>query len=567
MASAPHGLIPAGTVADDTEVDLLVVGTGTGMAAALAAAERGLSVLIVEKSHYVGGSTARSGGALWLPASPVLRAAGTGDTPERARAYLRSVVAGSAPEARSEGFLEYESATVEMLTRLTPLRLTWCRDYADYHPEEPGGSPAGRTCECRPFDASVLGTYRNRLQPGVMKPPAVPMPVTSADYRWMNLMARLPRKALPLIAKRLAQGVGGAILGRRYLAGGQALAAGLFAGVLRMGIPIWTGTPLLHLVTEGARVTGAVVTNEGREITVTARRGVVLAAGGFDHNMEMRHKFQSAALGENMSLGAVTNTGDALRIGQDCGAAIDSMSQAWWFPAVSPLPGGDAKVMLAERSLPGSFIVDHTGRRFINEATDYMSFGQRVLEREGSGDPVESMWIIFDQQYRNSYVFAGQLYPRMPIPSTWFEAGIAHRADSLAALASMIEVPKDEFLSTVRRFNESATAGDDIDFQRGRSVYDRYYGDPTVTPNPNLRPLRAGPFYAVRMVLSDLGTCGGLRADERARVLREDGSVMEGLYAIGNTAANAFGATYPGAGATIAQGLVYGYIAAQDAAM
>ncbi|TDZ82179.1 3-oxosteroid 1-dehydrogenase [Mycobacteroides salmoniphilum] len=566
MAAAPHGLIPAGTVADDTEVDLLVVGTGTGMAAALTAAELGMSVLIVEKSHYVGGSTARSGGALWLPASPVLRAAGTGDTPERARAYLRSVVAGSAPEARSDGFLEYESATVEMLTRLTPMRFTWCRDYADYHPESPGGSPAGRTCECRPFDASVLGRYRNRLQPGVMKPPAVPMPVTSADYRWMNLMARLPRKALPLIVKRVAQGVGGALLGRRYLAGGQALAAGLFAGVLRMGIPIWTGTPLVRLVTEGSRVSGAVVTHDGREITVTARRGVVLAAGGFDHNMEMRHKFQSAALGENMSLGADTNTGDALIIGQDCGAAIDSMSQAWWFPAVSPLPGGDAKVMLAERSLPGSLIVDQTGRRFINEATDYMSFGQRVLERERSGDRVESMWIIFDQQYRNSYVFAGQLYPRMPIPAAWFEAGIAHRADSLAALAPMAGIPQDEFLATVRRFNESSATGDDIDFHRGRSVYDRYYGDPTVTPNPNLRPLHAGPFYAVRMVLSDLGTCGGLRADERARVLREDDSVMEGLYAIGNTAANAFGATYPGAGATIAQGLVYGYIAAQDAA-
>lgn len=567
MAAAPQGLIPAGTVADDTEVDLLVVGSGTGMAAALAAAELGLSVLIVEKSHYVGGSTARSGGALWLPASPVLRAAGTGDTPERARAYLRSVVAGGAPEARSDGFLEYESATVEMLTRLTPMRFTWCRDYADYHPEEPGGSPAGRTCECRPFDASVLGTYRNRLQPGVMKPPAVPMPVTSADYRWMNLMARLPRKALPLIVKRVVQGVGGVVLGRRYLAGGQALAAGLFAGVLRMGIPIWTGTPLVRLLTEGARVSGAVVTHEGREIAVTARRGVVLAAGGFDHNMEMRHKFQSAALGENMSLGADTNTGDALRIGQDCGAAIDSMSQAWWFPAVSPLPGGDAKVMLAERSLPGSLIVDQTGRRFINEATDYMSFGQRVLERERSGDPVESMWIIFDQQYRNSYVFAGQLYPRMPIPAAWFEAGIAHRADSLAALAPMAGIPQDEFLATVRRFNESSAAGDDIDFHRGRSAYDRYYGDPTVTPNPNLRPLHAGPFYAVRMVLSDLGTCGGLRADEHARVLHEDGSVMEGLYAIGNTAANAFGATYPGAGATIAQGLVYGYIAAQHAAV
>ncbi|MUM18104.1 3-ketosteroid-delta-1-dehydrogenase [Mycobacterium sp. CBMA271] len=566
MATAPQGLIPAGTVADDTEVDLLVIGAGTGMAAALAASELGLSVLIVEKSHYVGGSTARSGGALWLPASPVLRAAGTGDTLERARTYLRSVVAGSAPDARSDGFLEYESATVDMLTRVTPMRFTWCRDYADYHPEEPGGSPSGRTCECRPFDASVLGAYRKRLQPGVMEPPAVPMPVTSADYRWMNLMARLPRKALPLIVKRVAQGLGGAVLGRRYLAGGQALAAGLFAGVLRAGVPIWTDTSLVRLTTEGRRVTGAVVAHEGREITVAANRGVVLAAGGFDHNMEMRHKFQSAALGKNMSLGADTNTGDALRIGQDCGAAIDSMSQAWWFPAVAPLPDGDPKVMLAERSLPGSFIVDQTGKRFINEATDYMSFGQRVLERERVGDPVESMWIIFDQQYRNSYVFGGQLYPRMRIPAEWYDAGIAYRADNLAALAPMIGVPQGEFLSTVRRFNESAVAGDDIDFQRGRSVYDRYYGDPTVTPNPNLRPLRDGPFYAVRMVLSDLGTCGGLRADERARVLREDGSVMAGLYAIGNTAANAFGATYPGAGATIAQGLVYGFIAAHDAA-
>ncbi|MGH3724647.1 MAG: 3-ketosteroid-delta-1-dehydrogenase [Mycobacterium sp.] len=565
MATAPEGLIPAGTVADDTEVDLLVIGAGTGMAAALAASELGLSVLIVEKSHYVGGSTARSGGALWLPASPVLRAAGTGDTLERARTYLRSVVAGSASDARSDGFLEHQSETVDMLMRMTPMRFTWCRDYADYHPEEPGGSPTGRTCECRPFDSSVLGAYRNRLQPGVMKPPSVPMPVTSADYRWMNLMARLPRKALPLIVKRVTQGVGGALLGRRYLAGGQALAAGLFAGVLRAGIPVWTDTSLVRLTTEGRRTTGAVVTHEGREITVSAGRGVVLAAGGFDHNMEMRHKFQSAMLGENMSLGADTNTGDALRIGQDSGAAIDSMSQAWWFPAVAPLPGGAPKVMLAERSLPGSFIVDQTGRRFINEATDYMSFGQRVLERERAGDPVESMWIIFDQQYRNSYVFAGQLYPRRPIPTQWYDAGIAHRADSLAALAPMAGLPQGEFLSTVRRFNESAAAGDDIDFQRGRSVYDRYYGDPTVTPNPNLRPLCSGPFYAVRMVLSDLGTCGGLRADERARVLREDGSVMEGLYAIGNTAANAFGATYPGAGATIAQGLVYGYIAAHDA--
>jgi 3-oxosteroid 1-dehydrogenase len=557
--------IPAGIPVHDALVDLLVVGSGTGMAAALAAHECGLTVLIVEKSSYVGGSTARSGGALWLPASPILEQKRAGDTFERAATYLRSVVAGSAPTDRSTGYLRNVTATVDMLRRSTPIRLAWAKDYSDYHPEEPGGTAGGRTCECRPLNAAILGDYRTRLRAGVMEV-KIPMPTTTADYRWMNLMARVPRKGIPTIAKRLAQGVGGLLIGRRYVAGGQALAAGLFAGVVRAGIPIWTDTALKRLTTDGGRVSGAVVGHDGREVTVTARRGVVLAAGGFDHSMAMRWKFQSESLGEHLSLGAETNTGDAIHAAQDLGAAIDLMDQAWWFPAVAALPGAAPSVLLAERSLPGSLIVDQNGTRFTNEAIDYMSFGQRVLKRERSGNPVESMWIIFDQQYRNSYVFAGQLFPRMPIPQSWYEAGIAHRSDDLAELAGKMSVPEARFVTTVTRFNEMSRAGHDADFDRGSSAYDRYYGDPTITPNPNLRALDQGPFYAVKMVLSDLGTCGGLRADDRARVLREDGSVIGGLYAIGNTAANAFGNTYPGAGATIAQGLVYGYIAARHAA-
>ena len=549
----------------DTVVDLLVVGSGTGMAAALAAHECGLSVLLVEKSSYVGGSTARSGGALWLPASPILEEKRAGDTVERAETYLRSVVAGSAPADRSAGYLRNLTATVDMLRRTTPIRLAWAKDYSDYHPEEPGGAAAGRTCECRPLNSAILGQYRTRLRPGVMEA-KIPMPTTTADYRWMNLVARVPRKGIPTIAKRLAQGLGGLLLGRRYVAGGQALAAGLFAGVVRAGIPIWTDTELQRLIPDTGRITGAVVGHDGREVTITARRGVVLAAGGFDHSMPMRWKFQSESLGEHMSLGAASNTGDAIHAAQDLGAATDLMDQAWWFPAVSPLPGAAPAVMLAERSLPGSLIVDQNGARFTNEATDYMSFGQCLLEREHSGNPVESMWIVFDQKYRNSYVFAGELFPRMPIPQSWYEAGIAHRSDDLIELAGKIGVPGPRFTATMTRFNEMSRAGYDADFHRGISVYDRYYGDPTISPNPNLRALDERPFYAVKMVLSDLGTCGGLRADDRARVLREDGSVIEGLYAIGNTAANAFGTTYPGAGATIAQGLVYGYIAARDAA-
>lgn len=442
----------------DTAVDLLVVGSGTGMAAALAAHESGLSALIVEKSSYVGGSTARSGGALWLPASPVLAEAGAGDSAESAGAYLDSVVAGSAPAQRSAGFLAHVSATVDMLRRMTPLRLFWARDYSDYHPEAPGGSAAGRTCECRPFDTSLLGAYRTRLEPGLMEV-SVPMPTTGADYRWMNLVARMPRKGIPTYGKRLAQGVAGRVVGRRYAAGGQGLAAGLFTGVLRAGIPVWTDTALVRLVRDGERVTGAVVDHGGREVTITARRGVVLATGGFDHSMDMRWKFQSESLGADLSLGAAANTGDGIRAGQELGAGIDLMDQAWWFPAIAPLPGKAPAVMLAERSLPGCLIVDQHGRRFANEATDYMSFGQRVLELERSGSPVEAMWIIFDQQYRNSYVFGAELFPRMRVPQAWYDAGIAARADNLTDLGARIGVPVSAFFETMTRFNHNAAAG------------------------------------------------------------------------------------------------------------
>jgi len=555
---------PVPVAARDTTVDLLVIGSGTGMAAALAAKERGLDVLIVEKTAYVGGSTARSGGAFWIPASPILRENGSGDSPEQAAEYTRAAVHGTAPEDRWQAFLESGSEAIEMLRRTTPMKFMWSKGYSDYHPELPGGSAVGRTCECRPFDASVLGDERRRLRPAMLEAP-VPMPVTGADYKWMNLMARVPTKGIPRVLRRAVQGLGGMALGREYLAGGQALAAGLFAGVLRARIPVWTQTVLTRLVTEGERVTGAVLEQDGREVTVSARRGVVLATGGFDHDIVMRHEHQLKALEPGWSLGSEGNTGDGIKAGQQIGADTALMDQAWWFPEVAPLPGGQPQVLLAERSLPGSFMVDASGKRFVNEATDYMSFGQRVQARERAGDPVGATWIVFDHRYRNSYVFAGSLFPRMPIPQAWYDAGIAHKASTPAGLARAAGLPEEAFVATVTRFNELAAAGIDHDHQRGSSAYDRYYGDPTVSPNPNLRPL-SGPLYAVRVVLGDLGTCGGLRADRHGRVQRGDGSVIDGLYAIGNTAANAFGETYPGAGATIGQGVVFGTIVARHAA-
>ncbi|SIO28891.1 Succinate dehydrogenase/fumarate reductase, flavoprotein subunit [Agromyces cerinus subsp. cerinus] len=549
---------------ENMTIDLLVVGSGTGLAAALSAHEQGAAVLVIEKTDFVGGSTARSGGAFWIPANPVLDEFGANDSPEKARTYLSAVVDGTSPEPRWESFLEHGPDTVRMLERMTRMRFTWAEGYSDYHPELPGGSPAGRSCECRPFDVARLGKERARLRPAVMEAP-LPMPVTGADYKWLNLMSKSPVRGFGVAIKRAIQGVGGKLIGREYAAGGRALAAGLFDGVVRAGIPVWTGAGLERLVTDAdGAVIGAVVTRDGREITITARRGVVLAAGGFDHDLALRRSVQSASL-EDWSLGADGNTGDAIRAAQELGAGVALMDQAWWFPAISPLPGERPIVMLAERSLPGSFIVDSSGSRFLNEAEDYMSFGHDVLEREREGRPVGAMWLVFDQEYRNSYLLGGQVFPRMALPKAWYEHGIAVRGSSWAELAEQMGVPAAALGETAHRFNELAAAGADDDFGRGDSAYDRYYGDPTIAPNPNLRPLNPAGLYAVRVVLSDLGTCGGITADAEGRALAEDGTPIRGLYVIGNSAANVFGESYPGAGATIGQGLVYGHIVASHA--
>ncbi len=553
---------PPGPEAQDITVDLLVVGSGTGMAAALAAHERGLTSLVIEKTALVGGSTARSGGAFWVPGNPAL--AGADDSLQRAATYLDAVVGDDAPARRRAAFLANGADAVKLLERTTPMRFFWAKGYADYHPEEPGGAALGRTCECEPFDLKQLGDELARFRPGVLEAP-VPVPVTGADYKWFNLMRRLPLKALPVIIKRVFQGLLGLLRGQRLAAGGQALAAGLFTGLVRARIPVWTGARLVELRREGERVTGAVVEQHGRRVTVTARRGVVLAAGGFDHDMSMRHAYQSPALVDHASLGSEGNTGDAIKLGEEAGGALTLMTESWWFPAVAPFGSQTPQVLLAERSLPGSLMVDEQGKRFINEATDYMTFGQSLLARERAGRPVKQMWLVFDQRYRNGYMLAGLIMPGMPLPRAWFDGGIAFAGKTAGELARAAGLPERDLEATLARFNQQAAAGRDEDFHRGESAYDRYYGDPSIGPNPNLRALE-GRLYAVKVVLSDLGTCGGLTADEHGCVLRADGRPIEGLYALGNTAGNVFGRTYPGAGGTIGQGLVYGYIVARHAA-
>ena len=537
------------------QFDVIVVGSGAaGMTAALAAAHQGLSVVVLEKASCFGGSTARSGGGVWLPGNHALRAAGIDEPPERAREYLEAIVGDVVPAVRRDTFLAHGPGVLDFVRRTTPLRFRWVRDYSDYHPEAAGGRSGGRSVEPVALDGRMLGEELARLEPPYSAPP-LGVPITQADYRWLSLIARHPRGVLRMLSLG-SQWLVGRIRGQRLLAMGQALAAGLRVGLTRAGVDVRLDTPLADLHTEGDRVTGVVLVGG---TVLAARRGVILASGGFEQNAEMREKYQRAPIGTEWTVGAAANTGDGIAAGLKLGAALDLMDDAWWGPTL-PLTGGPW-FALAERSRPGCLMVDARGERFVNESAPYVEAVHAMYgEGDGPGEHIPT-WLVFDQRYRDRYMFTG-IGPRQALPGRWFKAGIAAKSGSLEGLAAKIDVPAGGLAATVERFNGFARRGVDEDFQRGLSKYDHYYGDPRNKPNPSLGPLTKAPYYAVKIVPGDLGTKGGLRTDEHAQVLREDGSVVPGLYAAGNVSAAVMGRTYAGPGATIGPAMVFGYLAA-----
>jgi 3-oxosteroid 1-dehydrogenase len=539
----------------EVDVDVVVVGSGAaGMTAALTAADRGLRVVVVEKLDRFGGSTARSGGGVWIPGNDVLRRAGVEDTPEQARTYLAHVVGDTVSKERQHAFLDRGPEMLAFVQQHTPLRFAWVPGYADYYPEAPGGLPGGRTLEPVPLDGRLLGADLVTLNPPYARTPAG-VTITAADYRWLSLGVRHPRAAVTAVRVAGRWALARA-LGRRPLSMGQALAAGLRAGLTDAGVPVWLNTALTGIDVDDERAAAVRVSRDGEPVRITARRGIVLAAGGFEHNAAMRRRYQQAPIGTGWTVGSAGNTGDAISAGMDLGAAVDLMDDAWWGPSI-PLTGGPY-FCLAERSLPGCLLVNQAGDRFVNEAAPYVDAVHAMYDN----DAVPA-WLVSDQRYRDSYVFAG-LAPRQKLPGRWYKAGVVKRAATLDALAAEIGIPSDALGRTVERFNGFAALGRDEDFHRGDSVYDRYYGDPRNRPNPNLGPLMKPPFYAVRIVPGDLGTKGGLRTDERARVLRPDDTPIAGLYAAGNASAAVMGHSYAGAGATIGPAMTFGYIAALE---
>jgi 3-oxosteroid 1-dehydrogenase len=551
---------PAPETGPSAEFDVIVAGSGAaGMTAALAAAHLGATVVVLEKTGVFGGSTARSGGGIWAPGNVVLRNAGVTDTPSEAAAYLAYVTGDDVPAELRTALLEHGPAMLDLVLAMTPLRLTWVPGYADYYPEAPGGRACGRSIEPAPFDGRLLGAELSRLNKPYLPVPAG-VAVTQADYRWLTLGPRHPRAMLAglKVAGRLARS---RLLGHRMLSLGQALAAGLRAGLAAHGVPIWLDTPMTGLVVTDGRVTGVRVLRDGRPTVLRARRGVLIATGGFERNEEMRRRYQRSPIGTEWTTGATGNTGDGIVAGQELGAATALMDDAWWGPSI-PLPGGPY-FCLAERSLPGCVLVNGAGQRFVNESAPYVDAVHAMYEGNSQENRHIPAWLVFDQRYRDRYVFAGRPPGRL-FPRRWYAAGAVFQAPDLAGLADAIGVDPAALAKTVARFNDFARTGQDEEFSRGASAYDRYYGDPRCRPNPNLAPLAKAPFYAVRIVPGDLGTKGGLRTDARGRVLREDGSVIDGLYAAGNASAAVMGHSYAGAGATIGPAMTFGYIAARD---
>ncbi|OKJ96404.1 3-oxosteroid 1-dehydrogenase [Amycolatopsis sp. CB00013] len=539
------------------EYDVVVVGAGAaGMTAALTAAKRGLSCVVLEKAAKFGGSAARSGAGIWIPCNPVLAQAGVRDTPEQAARYLSAVVGPSIPASRQEAFLANGPAMLSFVMANSPLRFRWMEGYSDYYPELPGGMPDGRSIEPDQLDGNILGAELANLNPPYLATPAG-MVVFSADYKWLALAAVNPKGAA-VAAACLARGTAAALAGQKPLTMGQSLAAGLRAGLQRAGVPVWLNTPLTDLVIENGKVTGVAVAAG----VVKARRGVIVGSGGFEHNAAMRAEYQRQPIGTQWTVGARSNTGDGILAGKRAGAALDLMDDAWWGPAI-PLPG-EPYFCLAERTLPGGLMVDAAGKRFVNEAAPYSDVVHTMYDRNPTS-PTIPAWLIVDQHYRNRYLFR-DVAPLLPLPDEWYSAGAVKKAWTVESLGTAIGVPSQALRATVNRFNGQALSGVDSDFHRGDSAYDHYYTDPYVLPNSCLAPLWEPPFYAFKIVPGDLGTKGGMRTDARARVLRADGSVIPGLYAAGNASAAVMGNSYAGAGSTIGPAMTFGYVAANDLA-
>ena len=554
--------------------DVLVIGSGAaGLSAAISARLSGASVIVVEKSEVFGGTTARSGGWCWIPLSGQARSAGIDDSEEDVLTYLRHEIGATLDETKARAFLKAGPEMLALYERRTSLRLDLGTAFPDYHPEAPGGRTGGRALSTPPFDARDLGPLLPWLAPPLRALMLAGMSIGSGtELRHFFRASRSPRSALFVLRRMLAHGFDVLRFGRGMrLVNGNALAARLGKSATDLGAALWLSSPVTQLLVHQDCVAGAVVLRQDTMARIRARKGVILATGGFPHDLARRTSLYLHAASEkdHLSLAPQGNQGDGLRLAQTVGAAVGtglSQNAAW-----APLSHGHwtdgtsvAYPHFVDRGKPGIIAVAGPGRRFVNEASSYHDFVSAWLDLREE-DRLPTAWFIADARAIGRYGLG--LARPFPFPRRhWLTSGYLLCAKTPQELAAKAGLDAATLAETIRRFNQAAAVGTDPDFGRGSSAYNRFQGDPDHRPNPSLAPLDRPPFYAVRIRPGDIGTFEGILTDTRARVLNEIGQTIPGLYAAGNDMRSLMGGYYPGAGITLGPALVFGFIAGRDAA-
>jgi 3-oxosteroid 1-dehydrogenase len=558
----------------DHSVDILIIGSGAGaMTTAICAHDRGAGTLIIEKTDQYGGSSAMSGGSLWIPNNHLMSPAGIDDSREDALAYLKHITRGEVADEKLEEYVDVAPEMMRYMTEKTQLELVCMPKYADYYPESPGGRPGGRSCEADHFDAKLLGDEFEQLRPSAPQELVLNrMSMTATEGRviltgapgWIGMTVKMMLRYWLDIGWRMRTNRD------RTLSLGNALVGMLRRSMMDRDLPLWLNTPAKDLVVENGTVVGVVAERGGKTIRIRGERGVVLAAGGFESSSAMRKKYLPNPTEADWTVANPGNTGDLINLGMGIGAGVDLMDDAWWGPT-TVVPGEDrARMLVVEKGLPGSVFVNKRGERFMNEAMPYNDICKAMYANHSEESPSVPCYMIFDATYRKKYpcgpMLPGAQQPDFFLPKKLSETGYIKKANTLRDLAAQLGVDANNLEKTVAKMNLYAGTGKDLDFNRGESVFDQYYGDANVKPNSCLAPIETAPYYGLVVYAGDLGTKGGLRVDKHARVLKESGEPIGGLYAIGNCSASVMGRTYPGAGGTIGPAMTFGYVVARHLA-
>lgn len=557
-----------------TEYDVIVAGSGAGaLATAVTAAHAGLDVLVVEKEALFGGTTARSGGVMWVPCNPKAMDLGIDDTIAAARTYMQGEAGPHFDAKRVDAFLENGPRMVDFFEQKTALKFVAVPEFSDYHPTAPGGRPGGRSILAAPFDAGELGKEIKRLRPPLREITFVGMMFNASQEvsHFFNCTRSL--RSAVYVARRLAQHAREMLVHGRAqrLTNGNALAARLVKSAMDLGVPIWTSVPVKKLMIEGGCVRGVEITRDGRPVVLRARRGVVLATGGFPQDPQLRKQlFPHAPTGEeHWSPAPPGNTGDGWRLAETAGARTDGSlpNNGAWIPvSLVPRRSGPPGVFphLIDRYKPGVIAVGRDGKRFVNEAHSYHDFGQ-AMQKACAGLPEAVAWLVCDHRALRRYGL-GFVKP-FPLPLfPHLRSGYLVRGRTPAELAQRIGVDAVGLERTIAQFNLHAAKGEDPEFGKGSTAYNRFLGDPAHKPNACVAPLETGPYYAIKVGMGDLGTFAGVVTDEKARVLGANRAPIPGLYAVGNDALSVMGGAYPGGGITLGPALTFGYIAGRQLA-